>query len=290
MQLDIFDDSRDVWLRNGVLDALERRDLTGARAAAAKLCDEFPHDGTLACAAVLIDALGSRGGANFAEHGSMHAARIELRDAVLPAAVRLFGAQAGATWLIPLWREVAKRAARLPFRADRSEDHAAPLWLVAGDWASAALAAAGVESWRRIPAPLSWMAEACWRRDGLDAVWPLLVELAWLAPARFGDVARRLADPAFDKLRKRFDLDFEGDGSISDLAWLPAWVLADTPALAPLLAQAHPSRQEDPERAMRLMVELLGLERQGRHHELIERRRSLRDLQPALYAAYMKTR
>jgi hypothetical protein len=41
---------------------------------------------------------------------------------------------------------------------------------------------------------------------------------------------------------------------------------------------------------MRLVVELLGLERQGRHAELMQRRRALRDLHGDLYAAYMATR
>ena len=41
---------------------------------------------------------------------------------------------------------------------------------------------------------------------------------------------------------------------------------------------------------MRVMLDLLHLERQGRQHELPARRRQLRDLQPALFALYMKTR
>jgi len=37
------------------------------------------------------------------------------------------------------------------------------------------------------------------------------------------------------------------------------------------------------------MLQLLSLERQGRHHELLETRRELQALNTALYAAYMKT-
>jgi hypothetical protein len=33
-----------------------------------------------------------------------------------------------------------------------------------------------------------------------------------------------------------------------------------------------------------------GLERQGRHSDIVARRKLLRDLQPSLYAAYMKKR
>jgi hypothetical protein len=38
------------------------------------------------------------------------------------------------------------------------------------------------------------------------------------------------------------------------------------------------------------MVELLGLERECRHHDLVARRKALRDLRAPLYAAYMATR
>jgi hypothetical protein len=41
---------------------------------------------------------------------------------------------------------------------------------------------------------------------------------------------------------------------------------------------------------MRLLVELIGLERQGRHHDVVERRRALRDMHGILYGAYMKAR
>jgi hypothetical protein len=41
---------------------------------------------------------------------------------------------------------------------------------------------------------------------------------------------------------------------------------------------------------MRLLLDLLHLERQGRQHDLPAQRRRLRELQPGLYAAYMKSR
>ena len=87
-------------------------------------------------------------------------------------------------------------------------------------------------------------------------------------------------------LRVAIDLD----GTVADLAWFPAWVLCETPALAGGLGQAQPGLQSTPERAMRLLLDLLHLERQGRQHDLPAQRRRLRDLQPSLYAAYMKSR
>jgi hypothetical protein len=67
-------------------------------------------------------------------------------------------------------------------------------------------------------------------------------------------------------------------------------VLTQTPALAPQLAQAEPGQAGAAERGLRLMVELLGLERQGRHHDVVARRKALRDLCAPLYAACMATR
>jgi hypothetical protein len=192
--------------------------------------------------------------------------------------------------LQPLWRDLARRAATLEFRAEHAEVHAAPLWLRAGDPAAAADAAAGISSWRRIPAPLAWVCEAAWQRDGLDACWGLLAELAWLAPARLDALLKRQVDPLLQRLRRRFDAVFEGDGGASDLAWFPAWLLTEKPALAALLGQARPGLQTEAEAGMRLLLDLLHLERQGRQRDLADARRRLRDLQPSLFRAYMATR
>lgn len=173
---------------------------------------------------------------------------------------------------------------------DSAEVHCAALWLKAGDFAAAADAVQQIESWRRIPAPLAWICEARLRLDELDSSWGLLAELAWLSPQRFDALTRRLADPVLTRLRRRFDAEFEGEGTVADMAWFPAWVLCEAPALAMPLGQAQPGLQSAPEQAMRLLLDLLHLERQGRQRDLLAQRRRLRDLQPVLYAAYMKSR
>lgn len=290
MQLDIFEHSRDVMLRNDVVQALVCREAAAGHSAWRALAEEAPDDDMLVPLALLLDALERPADSSFRDRDALRDARRVLSAEVLPAALTVFGEIGGREWLRPLWRQCAQRAARLAFRADSSDDHAAPLLLCAGDWQVAADAVARIESWRRIPAPLAWMAEARYRTDGLDAIWALLAELAWLSPARFDDLARRLADPSMDKLRKRFDATFEGDSDVADLAWFPAWLLIEKPGLANLLGQAQASRHDAPEEALRLLLMLLGLERQGRHHELVERRKALRDLHPQLYAAYMSTR
>jgi hypothetical protein len=188
------------------------------------------------------------------------------------------------------WQELAERAGALAYHPDHKDDHAALLWLRAGDWQAAADAVARIESWRRIPVPLAWMLQARWALQGLQPSWGLLAELAWLSPARLEAVISHRPDPLLSPLLTRFGQGFEGAGDVNDLAWFPAWVLTERPALATHLAQAQAGQHSAPEQAMRLMLELLGLERQGRHHDVIERRKSLRGLHASLYAAYMASR
>jgi hypothetical protein len=94
------------------------------------------------------------------------------------------------------------------------------------------------------------MVQARWPTEGLDAVWSLLVELAWLAPARFGAVVQGLGDPLLDRLRRQFDAEFEGRGDAGDLAWFPAWLLTQKAGLARLLGAAQPSASSEPEQAI----------------------------------------
>lgn len=92
------------------------------------------------------------------------------------------------------------------------------------------------------------------------------------------------------RLHRRFEAEFDNASAAVDMTWFPAWLLTQAPALARHLAQAQRCQHSPPEQGMRLLLELLGLERQGRHHDLVQRRRALRDVHAALYAAYMATR
>jgi hypothetical protein len=294
MQLDIFEHSRDVMLRNDALQALQRRDPVAARAAWQALATECPRDPNLPSLDVLVAVLEPVDSAPFEHPAAAQAVLQHLQDTVQAEARRQLGDTDGSAWMAPLWRHAAQRAARLAFRPDCGDAHAAALWLRAGDFAAAADAVARIESWRRIPAPLAWMAEARYRLDGLDTHWGLLAELAWLAPERFDVLTKRLGDPVLQRLRRRFDTEFDaGPDALpgaADLAWFPAWVLTEQPALAARLSQVQAGLQGAPERAMHVLLNLLHLERQGRQRDLIELRKSLRDLQPALFAAYMRNR
>jgi hypothetical protein len=290
MQFDFFNDNQNVSLRNDVILALEQCDLATAYSAWRALEKQFPQDDSLGGLLVLIDALEQRSPVLFAEHPALQQARQRLQDHIEPAAQRNFGKPAAALWLRARWQELAERAGTLAYHPDHQEDHVAPLWLRAGDWQAAADAVARIESWRRIPAPLAWMLQARLALQGLQPSWGLLAELSWLSPARLEAVLTLRSDPLLQPLLTRFGQGFDGAGDVADLAWFPAWVLTERPALATHLAQAQAGQHSAPERAMRLMLELLGLERQGRHHDVIERRKSLRGLHASLYAAYMASR
>ena len=292
-QLDIFADSRDVMLRNDVLEQLQRRDAMAARTALALLAGEYPEDGALSAMSVLVGELERAPTASFADHAALAIARCTLEEQVVPAARRVLPAQTVHAWLAPCWQALAARAATLPFRSDaqsHARNHAAPLWLMAGEWTAACDAVERIESWWRIPAPLAWMTEARYRTEGLDAAWPLLAELAWQAPGCFAALLTRLGDASLDTLRRRFDAEFPGTGGVDDYAWFPAWLLVVKPALAGRLGVARVWRDQAAARATALLGEILRREHEGDQHELVSLRQKLSRLHAGLFDAYMGTR
>ena len=299
MQLDIFDHSRDVMLRNDVLQVLEQHDAARSRGAWVTLHQEYAKDESLPALLALTEAVEARARQAlhrevFADHPALRRARLALQDATGPAALSLMGQKDAALWLRPFWQDLVQRCAHLPFHADSEQDHAAPMLLHIGDWQGAAGVVARIESWRRIPAPLAWMTQAKLHLYGLQATWGLLAELAWLSPNRLDALVQGAPDPTLPRLKGQFEAEFEATADPTDaaheLAWFPAWVLTERPQLVASLAQAQTSLHSAPEQAMRLLVNLLGLERQGRHHDIVSLRKSLRDLNPWLYGAYMRTR
>lgn len=289
-QLDIFADSRDVVLRNGVLDQLQRRDGAAARAALEQLAAEYPGDGALAAMTVLVGELEHAPTASFADHAALAVARCMLEEEVVPAARRVLSAQTVHAWLAPCWRSLARRATTLPYLAADADSHAAPLWLRAGDGAAASEAVERIESWWRIPAPLTWMTEARYRTGGLDAAWPLLAELAWLAPGRLAALLPGLSDASLDALRRRFDAEFPGSGEVDDYTWFPAWLLVVKPALSSMLGEARVQRDQAASRATALLGEILRREHEGDQHELVSLRQELSWLHEGLFETYMATR
>lgn len=290
MQLDIFNDSRDVMLRNDVLSAIEARQASSARLALPRLAAEYPQDKAIPLLETLVRAL-EFPSCRFAESGAALAARNHLETSLQPATALLMAPAQARRWMAREWRLLAEAATGLAFTASAAPAHSAPCWLRAGDWAAAEAAVMTIPSWRRIPLPLSWMAEARLGRKGFEDALPLLAELAWLSPSGFADLSDRLEDPLLARLLREFAAEFENDADADpDLAWFPAWCLIAKPSLAPLLRQTEPGLGRNPERAARLMLDILALEQQGNHQLLLSERKKLRRLHSGLFARYMRTR
>lgn len=288
MQLDIFEHSRDVVLRNAVIDALHQRDAGACERSLAALAAEYGSDPLLPAFRLLCQQLHSPIPGPIARDAAIALLR-ETEGPVAAAASAVFG-RAAQAWLAPLWSDLAAAIAGYPFDSAQEALHAAPLLLRAQRWADAVALIERIASWRRQPAPLAWMIGARSRIDGFDAIWPLLAELAWMAPQRAQALAPRLGLPALDRLQRGFDAEFEAEGTPDDFAWFPAWALIADGALREGLRLARDGANTLPESCARLVAGLLALERQGRHAELVESRRKLREAHPALFARYMQGR
>ncbi len=290
MQLDIFNDSRDVMLRNDVIAAIEARQAQSARLALSRLEKEYPQDRHLPPLEVLVRALESPAG-RFAQADAALAARAHLETILGPAASVLMAPVQARRWIAQEWRILAQAAAGLAYDGAAEAAHAAPFWLHAGDWLAAESAVMDIPSWRRIPLPLAWMAQARLGQKGIEEALPLLAELAWLSPSGFADLTQGLKDPLLSRLLREFDAEFENDADADpDLAWFPAWCLLAKPGLAPLLRQTEPGQGRNPERAARLILDILALEQQGNHPAVLEHRKKLRRLHAGLFARYLRTR
>ena len=337
-QLDIFDDSRDVMLRNDLAQALLEAKVETAQRIHGALQADFAGDRALAPAAVLIEHLRWQQG--LATPGQLDAkvlllARRRLADTVAAAALAVLGAQGTPAWLDSQWCWLAQQAAGIgwhPLKADGHADghagahadehagahadghadghsdrhadrradghanpnadaHAASLYLRGRAWRQAADAVAGIASWRRIPVPLLWMTQARWQLEGADAAWPLLAEALWLAPTRAAALLPALDDRHINRLAAKFDERFDLAAVASGgWAWLPAFAVVDQPLLAAPLAAATPPADMAAGQAFAVVMALLRLERQGRHHEIVAHRAQLRALSVPLFAAYMATR
>jgi hypothetical protein len=292
-QLDIFTDSRDRALLNQAADALLAEDATATAMALDTLRDEFPADRHLEPAAVLLDALRDEARTLNSPLPDAAAAQTEhtmLVQRVAPAARTVLGQGGSSAWLTARWRALARRCERLALEPEVPHVHSASAWLQAQAWQEAEAAVLTIDSWRRRPVALAWMAQARGRRRGMDAAWPLLAELSWLSPKRVPAAVSAQGDANCHKLARRFEAVFEDATLPGGWAWWPAWLLTEQPLLSGALGGAQTVSEGEPEQAFRVMRSLLHLERQGRHAERVEQRRRLQSINPALLAAHLATR
>lgn len=287
MQLDLFKHGRDVMLRNAVVETIRARDAGAAESAMAALLAEYPTDGLVPDLRALVSKLALTAWPRGMTPTETAIEIRSLEDSLVPAAQRILGNDA-AVWLSPVWSALAQAIAGQAFEPEAP--HAALLYLHAGDGQAAISAIESIPSWHRKPLPLAWMVEARYRSTGAQALWPMMAELAWMAPQAARSLLSRLADGGMAKHLKRFDREFEPAADDDGFAWFPAWLLIEENGYAVCVGAAEKGCGSVPERCMRLIGTLLSLERQGRHAELIENRRRLRDLSGALFARYMQSR
>jgi hypothetical protein len=290
-QLDIFADSSDVILRNALVEALLRADVEASRSARQALAQELPHDPALASADLLLRCLAdeAEGGDTVGPAAQIRTHARALEAQAQPAAEALLRA-AAAGWMRERWARLAHRARGVAWRPDDADVHAAPLWLRAEDWNACERAVSGIESWRRIPRPLLWMAQARWRRDGGDAAWPFWAEALWLAPAPAWAAMAGFADRKLQAEAARFEAEFDDAADDTRAAWFPAWALVQQPLRAEVMHGVQPPADLPAAAAFTVVAALLRLERQGRHHDIVAQRARLRALSAHLFAAYMRTR
>ncbi len=288
-QLDIFEHTRGLMLKNDVLAALRRRDALEGHRTLKVLAGEFPDDGVIKPMETLLVTLANVV-TRFSAADRCAEAIHHMETVVIPAATLVFDNHEAIAWLAPVWQALAKSAEGLPFDNDRPNTHAAWLYLIAGFWAQSKIQTASIPSWHRNSETLAWMAEAAYGEGGLDAAWCQLAELAWIDAPKFGTLARRLkTDAILQKLLDDFDGGFKSEDP-SYLAWFPAFLLIEIPALISILREARTRGNTAPERTARLIMELLSLEKQGRHADVIAQRKRLRDYHGGLFSRYMSTR
>lgn len=288
-QLDLFADGHGTLLRNNVVTAILRCDFAAARTAIKDLSNAMPSEPLSGRAEILLQVEGFPGKVN--DHSRLAALMAQCDDEIAPAAVLALGQAAGKKWLgSQVWSRLASAAAELPFNPDHPEACSAALWLRAQEWSRAGDDIDQIASWRRIPHPLRWKIRATAAIDeGLDAAWPMIFELAWMAPTMMPRLVNDLDDQVLRNLMKEFGRTVDDDAG-GTAAWFPAFALVVCPSLARHTPSARPAKESDATRAFACVSTLLTLERQGSHHEVAQERKKLRGLHEGLFQRYMATR
>lgn len=292
MQLDLFLHSAEVTLRNTVIAALCARDAEAMRVAMDRLLAEFPddrHNGDFEHLYSELSALSQDAGS--AQAIAQQVERIEKR--LWPPLQKMIGTDAAQHWIEPVYGQLARCASGQAFTRSLAQAHAGGLFLRAGELAQARASVVTIPSWRRLPEALAWMAEIALREDQPDEYWPLLAELAWIAPALlaalFAAEVDRAASATVLRYYREFCSEAEADGESDELTWFPAWLLVEHAELLLWLRTAHP-HDSRPARSAALLIDLLLGERRGLMPAVVAKRQQLRDLAPAIFARYMARR
>jgi hypothetical protein len=286
MQFDLFKDSRDVGLRNTVVAALLARNVGAMREAIDCLRSDFPDDRHLdGFEHLYAECLALRLAESSAADIARQIERIETQ--LLPVLKKILGSDAAQRWIAPVYGELARAATGQTFNRSETNAHSAALFLRAGELAPARAAVEAIPSWRRIPEPLAWMTEIALREKAPDEYWPLVADLAWIAPALLAALLPRAAPTTALRLYQEFCVTVENEGT--ETPWFPAWLLVEHSDLLQSLRFAQ-AQGSPPARSAALLIDLLIGERRGLTPALLDKRRQLRELAPTIFGRYMAHR
>jgi hypothetical protein len=289
MQLDLFLDSRAVMFANDATGALAARDPERAKVAMHRLRVEAADHPGIAALETLTTGL-----ATWCSPGADASAILRAVDwldrDLAPAANQVLG-DAAAQFIAGFFRDLAEAARGLAYDPARPRAHRAWLCLRGGEWEEARAAADSIPQPRANPDAIHWRCVARYRRDGLDAARVELFALAWRAPWRFASLRGDLDDEMLDRDWQRFEAasDWESVDEAKLAAWFPAWCVLEHPALGAALKDAE-LPDLAPAQAVRVLLDLLELERRGDQQRLVAKRARLRELSPDFFALYMASR
>ena len=288
-QLDLFLDSRAVTLANEAIDALSARDAVRAPASLDRLRREARDHPALPALETLAGAL-----AGWRKPDADPAAIVRavqwLDNAIAPAAGRALG-PAALAFVGGFFRDLADAARGLAYEPARATAHRAWLCLRCGEWGEAEEAARAIPGSTQNPDALHWLCVARYRRYGLAAARSSLFALAWHAPQRLPSILAELDDELLDGDWQAFDRASEWESvQESELpAWFPAWYLLEHPVVGKELDNVE-FPDSPPAKAVRLLLDLLEMEKRGNRPKLTIQREQLRLLNPDLFSLYMGRR
>jgi len=286
-QLDLFLDGGSTAVLNDLVDALAARSAELAEQRLSVLLARYPDHRYRRAAEALCNAL-----------ARLHDPRpwdpageiTFLETRLEPLARELLGRRA-QDFLAAFWRRAAEALRGQPFDPARDHLHASWAFAQCHDWQAVieSLADAPEEG---LPSLLvARRAEALrhlGRRSEAIALW---CRVCWQAPEH---AARLLDDPTFPdpKVQQAWhawlDQDLDPDPSPD---WFPGWLLLQEPGLAHALADDTAGDTPGPQRAFRILRQLLRLEGGAAGEDpQLDLRRALQQTHPGLLQLYLRRR
>jgi len=288
-QLDLFLDSQAVVAANEIAAALLARDTARASAGLDNARRQGLEHPGLAGLADLTRAL-TEWHTPARDAPAIAHAVTWLNSEMVPAAASALGSQ-GSKLVAHFFAELAQLAHGLAYDHIYPHAHSAALCLRAGDCAAAEQAAMTIPQWKELPDALYWVTIARFRLHGLDAGRDTFFAFAWRDPQRVPQLLEQLEDEVLERDWRAFEAASDWESIPEPLlpAWFPAWYVMEHPAVAASLDQAL-LPDTPPAEAVRLLMQLIELEKQGNSRRLVASRARLRSLNVEFFELYMARR